>query len=110
MVATMHITLINSLFSAAWAAVKSVAKFLAGGGIDFSSIVNAFCAPWKKWWSNVKDLFSGVVDAVKDSYEESVLTKNPIELNEETATNTGNAVRNLKVKGLTADKNLKWMD
>ena len=83
---------------------------MRGGGLDFSSIINAFCAPWKKWWKNAKELFNGVVDAVKDSYEDNVLMTNPIELNEENATNTGKAIRNLKMKGLTADKNLKWMD
>lgn len=74
MIGTMHITMMRSLVSAAWAGIKA----LAGKG-KLSGVADAFVKPWKQWWKLVSGLFSSAFSSPPPDPDKEYLSSNPVE-------------------------------
>jgi hypothetical protein len=77
-------------------------------------VVDAFCRPWKTYWGIAKKLFKGAVSdlntAVSPAKDNEILLDDPTESNVQKAADTKIAVRNLGMKGMNSEKNIKWMN
>ena len=92
--------IVQSIGGALWKLVKG----------DWGDIPEAFAAPWREWWSGVKNLFTTLGgDAAYAMAERDYMKENPIEVNAEKATRARIAVRSLKMKG-TPEDNLKYLE
>lgn len=71
---------------------------------DWGDIPERFTRPWKEWWKNISDIFSGA----KDDYdyansEREYIDVDPTEENEKKSTRAKIAVRSLKMEGSSSD-------
>jgi hypothetical protein len=110
LIMSLAVTFIASILKAGWALVKWLAGKLTGGligGGSLSDVVDAFCAPWKHLWEQVKNVFAGSnvgdVDVVDANHK--YFDRDPEETMDDTAKNVKSEIRFLS-NGAGVEKNV----
>ena len=120
MIATIHITLAESLVRGGWALFRwlidkipgvgwVVKKFFGAGPANLGEVLSAFTAPWKRWWSNLDGIFSDDEGEPEVGEQHEYMQEDPTQKNAEKATRARIAVRSLKMKG-RPESNLKFLE
>lgn len=101
------IGLIAEMPTLIWKALWGATKSFFTGRLD--EVADAFCAPYKKWWNDVKKVFNDGWDLItKPEQPMEFLDGDPTDETEEKATKAKIAIKSLKMAGV--EKNLDYIE